>query len=259
MKDLWICIITLLLSQWGQAAEPVPYPRLEYRILESRPHNTRLFTQGFIKTANGFYESGGRYGRSRLLHYHTDSRKPFQKKRLAANLFAEGLTLFENKLYLLTWKAGKTLVFDPESLAPLATLRYQGQGWGLTHNRQHLIMSDGSHRLTFRRPDNFEPVKTLAVHLNGKPWSRLNELEFIEGEIWANTWLDNRIVTINPDSGEITGVLDLARLAYRHHRGHSGRVLNGIAYDEEKRAVWITGKLWPRMYLLAVTRPEKNP
>lgn len=246
------------MSQTAQAARP-PAQQLEYRVLESRPHNAAVFTQGFVKTAKGFYESGGRYGRSRLLHYHTDSRKPTQKRRLAANLFAEGLTLFEDKLYLLTWKAGKTLVFDPETLAPLTTLHYQGQGWGLTHNHKHLIMSDGSHRLTFRRADSFEPVKVLDVHLQGNPWPRLNELEFIDGEVWANTWLDNRIVTINPDSGEITGVLDLTRLVNRHRRGHPGRVLNGIAYDAEKRAVWITGKLWPRMYLLEVSRPEKSP
>ena len=245
-----IALLALLpLGQRSHAAAT-----LDYRILETRPHDPSLFTQGLIKTAQGFYESSGRYRRSRLVHY-SDSSALQQQQRLPRHYFAEGLTQFNEKLFLLTWRAGRALVYNTETLAFEREHRYSGQGWGLTHNGHHLIMSDGSHRLSFRDPETFQIIKTLDVYSELGPWTRLNELEFIRGEIWANTWRDHRIVTINPDSGRITGILDLSPLAKRHNR-EPDSVLNGIAYDAHREAVWVTGKYWPKLYLLQVSSPD---
>ncbi len=254
MKPLLLTLALLIPIPDSNATE-----LLRYQILESRPHDGSLFTQGLIKTRQGFFESSGLYRRSKLVNYTLGSPPPNQRnlsRQLPRRYFAEGLTLFGNQLYLLTWKAGRCLVFDARTLEPTAVHRYRGEGWGLTHDGHLLIMSDGSETLSFRRPDDFSLVKTLAAHTENGPWRQLNELEFIRGEIWANTWRDSRIVTIDPNTGRITGILDLRELVERHSDSRSERVLNGIAYDADRDAVWVTGKYWPRLYLIRVLSPR---
>lgn len=247
LKPIALYFISLLFSLEVTAAV-----ELRYQILETHDHDVSLFTQGLIKTPKGFYESSGLYRRSKLVFYNQSHSTPLKKQHLAGRYFAEGLTLFNDRLYLLTWKAGKSFVYQADTFKPIETLRYNGQGWGLTHDGKHLIMSDGSHKLTFRNPQDFSVIKTLPVHLQGMSWPRLNELEFIQGQVWANTWQDNRIITINPESGLITGILDLSPIVNKHQGKNRERVLNGIAYDKEKEAVWVTGKYWPTLYLLKV-------
>ena len=243
-------LVVSLLSSASGASEPIR--EYGYQIVDQRPHDTDLFTQGLILTEEQFYESGGRYGQSRLVRYRAKETRANLEKKLDDRLFAEGLTLLDGTLYLLTWKAQQLLVLDAESLQLKRTLAYAGEGWGLTHNGEQLIRSDGSSRLHFHNTEDFGLERSLTVTESGKPIKRLNELEYIQGYIWANIWHSDKLVKINPQSGQVLAQLDLRGLAARHRP--SG-VLNGIAYDQARNGLWVTGKNWPILYLLKL-EPE---
>ena len=232
---------------------------LHFEILAERSHKPSLFTQGLLIKDNYFYESSGLYNKSLLVSYPVAEpastwakmTAPFtQKQALPDRFFAEGLTLLNNKLYLLTWQEGELFVYDAAHFTLLNTLYYKGEGWGLATDGKSLIRSDGSATLYFHNSENFAVEKTLQVSLNKNPVTNLNELEYFEGFIWANIWHDNRIVKINPTTGEVTAVLDLSELVKKLHLADSESVLNGIAYDSAKKAIWVTGKQWPKMYLI---------
>lgn len=234
----------------------------QYEIISSRPHDSNLFTQGLFIDSGHFYESSGLYGRSLLVRYTVkpsfseQSRKISNwthMEKLPKKYFAEGLTLFNNKLYLLTWQEQSLLVYNRDTFQLEATLPYEGEGWGLTHDEKHLIRSDGSHHIYFHKADDFQIIRSLQVTENGQPLTQLNELEFINGKIWANIWHEKRIVEIDPKSGKVEGVLDLAELANLHTPAGSERVLNGIAWDKQQQTLWITGKMWPLLYQLKIT------
>jgi len=253
MRPPALCTVFLLASlftttSWAED----PFPEYSYRILEQRPHDTNLFTQGLILHKGQFYESGGRYGQSRLVRYRTEEKKANLEKTLDDRLFAEGLTLLNGKLYLLTWKAQQLLILDAETFELKQTLSYRGEGWGLTHNGEQLIRSDGTNWLHFHEIDKFALERSLEVTRSGKPVKHLNELEYIDGHIWANIWHSDKLVKIDPESGQVLAQLDLSELGVRHR---SSGVLNGIAYDETSRSLWVTGKNWPRLYLLKL-EPE---
>lgn len=237
----------------------------EFRILAERSHKPTLFTQGLVLGEGVFYESSGHYGRSLLVSYpQTEPLQkwaqltaPFlQKEVLPARYFAEGLTLLGDKLYLLTWQEGTLFIYDRASFKLEKQWHYSGEGWGLTHNGQALIRSDGSHRLYFHNTENFAVTTTLAVTENKHPVIRLNELEYMDNAIWANVWHENRIIEIDPASGVVKGSLDLTELAAQVDVKNSESVLNGIAYDAQKKALWVTGKNWPVMYLIQIIKPN---
>ncbi len=239
---LGLCLITSLCSA---AAAP-----LAYQVLDSRPHDAGLFTQGLEIHAGWLYASGGLYRQSRIGKYHLDAATPARSRRLPDHLFAEGITLLRGRLFLLTWKAGQARVYDPENLQLIQTFRYSGEGWGLTHNGRQLIMSNGSEQLVFRNPDTFQPERRLSVVDGTRRRRGLNELEYAEGFIWANIWLRDSIVKIDPADGRVVAEADLSQLRRRAVKPDHHNVLNGIAYDREKKAFWVTGKLWPRRYLI---------
>lgn len=234
---------------------------LNYSLIAERSHKPTLFTQGLLLSGEHFYESSGRYDKSLLVSYPLREPEgtwakisaPFsQKKSLADKYFAEGLTLHNNKLYLLTWREKTLLVFDTPSLQQVSSISYSGEGWGLTSNGRQLIRSDGSDRLFFHNAETFAVEKALHVQLHNNPVGNLNELEYSEEFIWANVWQDNRIVKISPDTGEVVGILDLSALAQSLGLSDPESVLNGIAYDKERKAFWVTGKLWPKMFLIKI-------
>jgi glutaminyl-peptide cyclotransferase len=236
---------------------------ISYEVVAERYHNPQLFTQGLEMHDEKFYESSGLYAKSEWLIYpvkFSDSKwiqmtsKPEFNFKLPQKYFAEGITVFNNKIYLLTWNEKKLFVFDLKTHAELKALYYKGEGWGLTHNNQHLIRSDGSSTLYFHNPETFKVEKKLEVKENNQAVSQLNELEFAMGFIWANLWYQHKIIKINPDTGEVVGELDLSKIATRHY-DNTEKVLNGIAWDEQRQAFWITGKWWPKMYLIKVTPP----
>lgn len=207
-------------------------------------------------------ESSGRYRRSFITRYplapqaslpeglHTTGTWP-----IAEHLFAEGITLFNKQFYLLSWRKGIVGVYREKDLELVSHLNYRGEGWGLTHNGQSLIMSDGSNTLQFRNPDNFQVTATLPVTLNRKKLKSLNELEYYRGNIWANVWHKNYIVAIDPKTGVVNQQVDLSALVQESRSKHPDSVLNGIAADPQGRGLWVTGKYWPWLYLIEIQSP----
>jgi glutamine cyclotransferase len=195
------------------------------------------------------------YGKSKVLRYSHSGNDIAAQMQLPHDFFAEGLTLFDNKLYLLSWKEGKLLVLHPESLKRLKSFNYEGEGWGLTHNNTQLIMSDGSSTIRFRSPKTFAVEKSISVHSGSKTWDRINELEYIDGIIWANQWQENVLLGIDENSGEVLAVVDISTLQH-NAKTQRDSIPNGIAYDEEQQGFWITGKYWRYRYLIKLIPPK---
>jgi glutamine cyclotransferase len=235
-------------------------PALEFDVIAERTHKTTLFTQGLLVDGDHFYESSGRYGKSLLVSYPiaepvstwAKHSAPFSKKQtLPERFFAEGLALHGEHLYLLTWREQSLLIYDKATLNYLKTIPYKGEGWGLTSDGQQLIRSDGSDTLFFHDPESFALTKTLQVKDGNQPITLINELEFAQGAIWANIWHQDRIIKIAPDSGEVLGEINLKSLKQQLSLNDSEAVLNGIAWDEARQGFWVTGKLWPKLFLIS--------
>ena len=227
-------------------------PLLPWRLVESRPHDPESFTQGLLMDGGVLYESSGRYGRSALRALRPADGAVTRRFNLPPDLFAEGLALADGALVQLTWKAGRALRYRAQDFQPLPGWRYDGEGWGLTHDGAHFVMSDGSARLVWRRSGDFRPVRAVEVRLpDGRVLPRLNELEWIGGYIWANIWQTPLVAVIRPAGGQVVALLDLSALARQERHGPDA-VLNGIAWDAARRQLWVTGKNWRFYYLLAV-------
>lgn len=245
----WLALVLLLLpaTAW---TDIVTY---QYRVVASYPHDTGVFTQGLIYRDGALYESAGQYGESRLLKRTLTDSTPYREHRLPPALFAEGITLLNGRIYQLTWRSHHGFIYDQETLTPLGEFGFSGEGWGLTDNGQHLIVSDGTDRLSFIDPTGFKVIRTIDVRLNGKPVYRLNELEWIDGKLYANIWQTNWIIIIDPESGAVEGRVRLHDILPKELRTRKTDVLNGIAYDREKRRLLVTGKYWPRLYHIELT------
>jgi glutamine cyclotransferase len=174
--------------------------------------------------------------------------------QLDPHYFGEGIALWNDLIIQLTWKEQTALVYDKQTLARVGQFRYQGEGWGLTHDGRHLIMSDGTSTLRFLDPKTFAVARELAVRSNGRRVWRLNELEYVRGEIWANVWYQDYIIRISPASGDVVGRIDLQPLYPAHLRRTRDDVLNGIAYDAEHDRLLVTGKNWPKLYEIRVAQ-----
>lgn len=226
----------------GQSVE-----RLSLELISEYPHDATAFTQGLIWCSGKLYESTGRYGDSRLRKVRLKDGRVVRERRLPFNFFGEGLARVEDRLYQLTWRSGTALVYDLKTFEPIRQIRYSGEGWGLTFDGSWLVMSDGSDTLTFRDPASLVVWRRLPVRLEGRPVQWLNELEFAEGEIFANVWQSDQIVRIDPETGQVTAVIDASSLPYKP-RSRTEDVLNGIAYVPSRGTFLLTGKLWPKVY-----------
>jgi glutaminyl-peptide cyclotransferase len=217
-----------------------------YRVMNTFPHDPTAYTQGLVFRDGFLFEGTGKHGQSSLRRVELESGRVVQSHSLARELFGEGITIFGDRIYQLTWRNGIAIVYDKESFRELKRLRYEGEGWGLTDDGTHLIMSDGSATLRFVDPEDFQVVRRLLVHSQGRRVDQLNELEYINGEIFANIWYRDHIARISPKTGEVTGWIDLRGLWPK--RRDRDDVLNGIAYDAENDRLFVTGKNWPRLY-----------
>jgi glutaminyl-peptide cyclotransferase len=226
---------------------------LTYQLVSTRPHDADAYTQGFEFHDGRLFESAGQYGESALREIEPATGKVLRKRPLAKNVFGEGLTVFGDELFILTWKENTAYVLDPESFKPLRTLRYDGEGWGLTHDASHLIMSDGTSTLRFLDPKDFSVVKTLDVKDGNSKVNNLNELEMVDGQIFANIYQTDRIARISPETGEVTGWLELRGLKNQLTPRGRAEVLNGIARDPSTGNLLVTGKYWPQMFELKIT------
>ncbi len=250
---LLVYLLPMLLTIDSRAGgSPV---QLDYEVVATREHDTAIFTQGLILRDGLITETSGLYGKSFLVQYRVDSGEVVQRLALPRAIFAEGITEFNGWLYMLTWQAGQAYVFDAQTLRQEAVLPLAGEGWGITHDGRQLITSDGSATLSVRDPTTFAVVRTLQVRDGRQPWSQLNELEYAREIIWANVWQSPKILAISPADGAVTGVVDLTHLVSPNDKFPGRSVLNGIAYDAQQDAFWITGKWWPKRYLVKFIWP----
>ena len=244
----------LLLAASAAGETPAPSaPEYGYRVIASHPHDPEAFTQGLLFANGKLYESTGGYGQSSLRIVDLASGRVLREHRLPDDRFGEGLALFGGRLHQLTWKAGDGFTYDASTLTPIGEFRYRGEGWGLAANADSLVMSDGSAELRFLDPATLAEVRRLPVRDGTEPVTGLNELEFVEGEFYANVWPSDRVAIINPANGQVRGWLDLTSLLPLVFRTPRTDVLNGIAYDTAGKRLFVTGKHWPRLFQIEVT------
>jgi glutamine cyclotransferase len=226
-----------------------------YRVLEQRPQPRENFVQGLEIHDDVLLVGTGLNGQSRLRRYRWPEMTLIDEQRLHPRLFGEGVTRLGDRIYQLTWRSRVGLVFAEADLEPLQVFRIPGEGWGLTNDGESLIYSDGSHFLTWLDPETLQPTRRQPVTEAGRPVSRLNELEWINGRIWANVWATDDIVVIEPATGEVTARLHLQGLLPMAARRPDTDVMNGIAYDAASDAIWVTGKRWPYLYQIEPEPP----
>lgn len=239
-----------LLAQ-GQAAQQTP--RLRAQVVRTYPHDRAAFTQGLVLHDGKLFESTGLVGRSSLREVELATGRVLRSIDVPPPVFAEGLALIGNTLFQLTWQNGKVLTYDRATFKKTGEFAYRGEGWGLCHDGRQLVMSDGSSRLTFRKPSDFSVLRTVTVTMDGKPVGNLNELECVDSLIYANVWMTDTIVRIDAASGRVLASIDAANLLSPADRAGID-VLNGIAYDPADRTFLITGKLWPKLFRVQFAR-----
>jgi glutaminyl-peptide cyclotransferase len=228
-------------------------PVLGYQVVNTYPHDRDAFTQGLLFRDGALFESTGLKGRSSLRRVRLETGEVVQQEKIDDRYFAEGLTDWGNRLVQLTWETNIGFVYDVKSFARLQTFTYTGEGWGLARDDRRLIMSDGTPTLRFLDPQTFKVIGQVSVKDGDVPVEDLNELEFVDGEIYANVWTTDRVAIIAPATGQVTAWINLAGLMPRGFTSGDA-VLNGIAYDAQQRRLFVTGKLWPRLFEIRVRR-----
>jgi glutamine cyclotransferase len=223
-----------------------------YRVVHSYPHDAKAFTQGLVYADGHLYESTGLKGHSSLRMVDVETGRVLQELPVPGQYFAEGLAAWGSTLVQLTWTSQTAFVYDRFSFRQLRTLAYTGEGWGLTADGKELILSDGTAELRFLDPATFHELRRITVKDHGRPVKELNELEFVKGEIYANVWYSDRIARISPATGKVLGWIDLSGLLPSAERTDRDAVLNGIAYDPAHDRLFVTGKLWPRLFEIKV-------
>lgn len=225
----------------GACTSGLPYEAVG-TVVREYPHAREAFTQGLVFDGATLYESTGLYGESSLRRVDLETGEVLQIRRLPDQYFAEGCTVWKDQIIQLTWKAGKGFVYDKDTFDIQSEFDYHGEGWGLTHDGQRLIMSDGTSYLRFLDPQTLEETERIQVIDRGEPVTRLNELEWIRDQVWANVWQTPRVARIDAETGEVLGWVDFSGLTQQQPRG----VLNGIAVRDQR--VFVTGKRWDAMY-----------
>jgi glutaminyl-peptide cyclotransferase len=247
-----VAFVAMFLIGFLPAQRSVPPPRsFGYTVVRSYPHDRQAFTQGLIYRDGVFYEGTGLNGRSSIRKVKVETGEVLQIHALPADLFGEGITELHGQLYQLTYQSELGFVYDLASFRRIRTFQYKGEGWGLTQDGTRLIMSDGSPQLRFIDPATLKETGRITVRDPSGPVANLNELEFMKGEILANVWQTERIARISPKDGRVTGWIDLSGLLPGSERA-SADVLNGIAYDAAGDRLFVTGKLWPRVFQITL-------
>lgn len=236
--------------------KPKEAPRkYSYELIKVFPHDTKAYTQG-LQYQNGYmYEGTGQYGESSLRKINMQNGDVLSVLNLDEQHFGEGITIYKEKIYQITWRSKKGFIYDLKNFTLEATFNYNSEGWGITTAKDHLIMSDGSNKLYFINPSNFYILKEIEVYDHQGKVDQLNELEYVNGLIWANIWLSNRIVAIDPNSGVVKAELDMSQLlteAEKSRLNDKDDVLNGIAWNSAKNTFYVTGKRWPKLFEIKI-------
>jgi len=252
--------VVLTMRAIGFATPQLPganLPTFGYEIVHVYPHDPNAFTQG-LQFVDGFlYEGTGLNGRSSIRKVKLETGEVLQKRDVPPEHFGEGITVFKNDVFELTWQSHVALVYDKATFAPRKQFSYPGEGWGLTSDGTNLIMSDGTNELRFLDPLTFTEKRRVKVTADGTPLRQLNEIEFMKGEVLANVWLTDYVARIAPESGKVTGMIDLRGLLAPSERARvdaEGGTLNGIAYDAPRDRIFVTGKLWPKVFEVRLVR-----
>jgi glutamine cyclotransferase len=239
----------------GDAGDGVP--SYTYRIVNSYPHDSAAWTQGLLYHDGYLYEGTGLYGRSSIRRVELETGRVLHRRDLSDAYFGEGIALYEGRLVQITWLERVGFVYDRETFEPMDEFNYASQGWGLTSDGKRLIMSDGSARLYFLNPDTYEEIGRVVVRDGKAPISNLNELEYVDGYVYANVHKTDRIARIDPASGLVTGWVNLKGLLDGVPPGNEPpNYLNGIAFDAEERRLFVTGKFWPRVFEIELVPEE---
>lgn len=246
-------IVPAMFQSNATAQRRAAAPVYGYQVVNVYPHDREAFTQGLIYRDGVLFESTGLKGRSSLRKVRLETGEVLQRAAVDERYFAEGLTAWGSRLVQLTWETNVGFVYDLASFRPLRTFSYTGEGWGLTHDGRRLIMSDGTPTLRFLDPETFQVTGRIDVKDGGIPVEDLNELEFIDGAVYANVWTTDRIAIIDPATGRVTGWVNLAGLMPKGTTSGDA-VLNGIAYDAQAKRLFVTGKLWPRLFEIRIRR-----
>ena len=236
-------------SKTSQAA-----PIYTYRIINIYPHDSKAFTQGLAFVDDALYEGTGLRGKSSLRKVDLATGKIRKIHRLPPRFFGEGITVYGDKVIQLTWQARKGFIYERESFQLMGTFNYLTEGWGITHDGERLIMSDGTSILHLLDPETFKDIGRIEVRDSDGPVTRLNELEYVRGEIFANVWKTERIARISPRTGEVLGWIELKGILGPDQRTQRVDVLNGIAYDSKNDRLFVTGKLWPKIFEIELIR-----
>jgi len=267
----WFIPLSPALPEWKEKntqKDLTSQPRLEkktvdhtptygYRIVNRYPHDPEAFTQGLVFVDGFLFEGTGLRGRSSLRKVDLVTGRTLRYSNLPAHFFGEGITVYHNRVIQLTWRAHQGFVYDKDTFQLVGTFHYPTEGWGITHDGEHLIMSDGTSSLYFLEPHTYKEKRRIKVRDLGGPVSNLNELEYVQGLILANIWKTDMIVQISPDTGDIVGRIELRGLLGPEDRVHRVDVLNGIAYDQRNDRLFVTGKLWPSLFEIELVLKEK--
>jgi len=244
----------------GQTSDPVskkPPQEYTFAIVRAFPHDTSAFTQGLAYRDDFLYEGTGISGRSSLRKVRLETGEVIQQVNLGSAFFGEGITLVKDKVLQLTWKSGVGFVYDLNNFHLLRQFSYSGEGWGITANDREVFMSDGTSEIRVLDAETLQEKRRFRVHDGSRQVEQLNELEFVEGQIFANVWHSNRIARISPQSGDVVGWIDLTGLLNPVYRLEPEAVLNGIAYDPIRKRLFVTGKLWPKVFEIRLT-PKRH-
>ena len=250
--SLMFLLLSLVLGESADQIQRTSTPQYGFKIIRVFPHDSTAFTQGLAYRDGFLYEGTGLYGHSSIRKIRLETGEIVAHVDLPAKLFGEGITLFGNKIVQLTWQSGKGFVYDLEGFHLVFEFSYTGEGWGLTANGREILMSDGSDEIRVLDGSTFREKRRLKVHDGKSAITQLNELEMVEGEIFANVWHTYRIARISPRDGTVTGWIDLTGMLSPIYRLDPEAVLNGIAYDPVRKRLFVTGKLWPRLFEIQV-------
>lgn len=258
MKHFFAFLLAVFLISCNNDPKPndqtpssnVPEPAtISYNIVNVYPHDTSSYTQG-LQWHNGFlYEGTGLEGQSHLMKVNLKDGQAVQKISIDKTLFGEGITIINNKIYQLTWQNNKVFVYDLATFEKLKEFHWDHQGWGLTNNGKDLLISTGGNNIYFVDPETFRILNTISVNSNYGPLGDINELEYVDGKIYANIYGSDYIAVINPETGTVEAKLDFTGLLQKSGKTYEhSDVLNGIAYDSTKNSFYITGKKWPALF-----------
>jgi len=250
----FVTALALLLAPLCSYAAPARTPVYGYRIVHVYPHDPGAFTQGLEYRGGFLYEGTGLNGHSTIRKVQLETGKVLQQVPVEQQYFGEGIALLGQRIIELTWQAQRGLIYDRETFRRIGTFEYPGEGWGLTHDEREVFMSDGTAQIRIWNPSTLQEIRRINVHDGAMPIADLNELEYVRGEIYANVWQTNRIARINPADGHVTGWIDLLGLLTPAEAAEGADVLNGIAYDSLGDHLFVTGKLWPKLFEIRLVR-----